>query len=306
MADDRAAYRALDDRVIAFYTEHRYDEGVALLRAAAPELPHWRADLAHMAACLLAAAGRPEQALAELRSAFDAGAWWHRRILVDDDDLAPLRDLPGFADLVERSHARATAADAATRPPLVRRPAGAARGLLVALHGAGEDADEAAANWSPAADAGFVVVAPDSSQRNTPTYHSWPDAAAGMRDIAAALAGLPADDRRLPLVAAGFSAGGRQAILWALAGDPGRAAHFVAVAPAIGPDHLDPARVAGAVARGVAGTVVLGERDDDVRDGALAAIDGLRRAGLRCDLDLIPDLDHTFPTNLPRLPDPPA
>jgi dienelactone hydrolase len=299
VADDRAAYRAIEDQVVALYTEGRYGDGVGLLRAAIPRLPSWRADLAHLAACLLGAAGRPAEALAELRSAFDAGAWWHRRILVDDDDLASLRDLPGFADLVERSHARALESGAAPRPPQVRRPAGAARGLLVALHGAGEDADDAVTSWSAAVTAGFVLVAPDSSQRNTPTYRSWPDPATGLRDLAAALAALPAGDQGLPLVAAGFSAGGRQAILWALAGEPGRPAGFIAVAPAIGPAHLDPTQVTAAVARGVTGTVLLGERDDDVRDDALPAIDGLHRAGLRCALDLIPGLGHAFPDDFP-------
>jgi predicted esterase len=299
MADDRAAYRGVEDRAVACYTEERYEDGVGLLRDAMPQLPSWRADLAHLAACLLGAAGRPAEALAELRSAFDAGGWWHRRILVDDDDLASLRDLPGFADLVERSHARALAAGTATRPPLIQRPAGAARGVLVALHGAGEDADDAIAAWSAAVAAGFVLLAPDSSQRNTPTYRSWPDPDAGLRDIAAALAALPAGDQGLPLIAGGFSAGGRQAILWTLAGEPGRPAGFVAVAPAIGLAHLDPTHVTAAVARGVTGTVLLGEQDDDVRDDALPAIDGLRRAGLQCALTLLPGLAHAFPTDFP-------
>ncbi len=300
MTDEHAAYAAVADRAFALYTEQRYQDGVELVRAAMPGLPGWRADLAHLAACLLGAAGQPAEALDELRAAFDAGSWWHRRILAEDDDLAGLRDLAGFPDLVERSHARAAAAVSTPRPPLVRRPAGPARGLLVALHGAGEDADDAAAHWGSAVAAGFVLVALDSSQRNTPTYRSWPDPAVGMNDIAAALAVLPAADQRLPLVTAGFSAGGRQAILWSLAGRPGQPAGFIAVAPAIGPAHVDPALLTRAVARGVAGTVILGDEDDDVRDDALAAIHDVQRAGMRCPLDAVPGLGHAFPADFPH------
>ncbi|MEJ3750518.1 GNAT family N-acetyltransferase, partial [Actinomycetes bacterium KLBMP 9797] len=269
----RAEYRAVEEEVFAGYQEGRYDEAVALIRSALPHLPHWRSDLAHQCACLLAVAGRPTEALAELRAAYDAGGWWHRRILADDDDLAGLRALDGFDELVALSHARATAADPATRPPIVHRPDGPARGVLVALHGAGQDADDAAERWRTATEAGFVVAAPDSSQRNTPSYRSWPDPAIGGRDIAAALDGLP----DLPPVLAGFSAGGRQAVVSALAG---HAAHFVVVAPAIGPEHLDDEHVTAAAARGVAGTVVVGARDLEVCDGALAAVERLRRAGV--------------------------
>jgi hypothetical protein len=86
VTQERARFRAVEEEVYARYAEHRYADGIALLRAAIPELPGWRADLAHSAACLLSLTGRPAEALAELTAAFDAGAWWHRRILVEDDD----------------------------------------------------------------------------------------------------------------------------------------------------------------------------------------------------------------------------
>ncbi|GAA4445843.1 phospholipase [Phytohabitans houttuyneae] len=299
MTDDRAAYRALEDQIVARYGEARYAEAADLARTAIPHLPARRSDLAHLAACALALGGRPAEALAELRAAYEAGGWWHRRILTEDPDLAALAALPGFDDLVEDAHARATAPAAAGRPPLVHRPTGPARGVLVALHGAGEDADDAVAAWGAAVDAGFVLLAPDSSQRNTPAYRSWPDPTVGLADIAAALAALPHADRDLPQVAAGFSAGARQAILWALAAHPGRPRAFVAVAPAITTDHLDQDQVTAAAARGLSGTAIVGAADDDVRDGALPALEELRRAGVRCAIDVPAGLGHTFPPDFP-------
>ncbi|MEO3744062.1 hypothetical protein [Plantactinospora sp. B5E13] len=303
MTDERAAYQAVSDEAIARYLDQRYAEGADLVRAARSRLPGYRSDLAHLAACLLSRAGRPAEALAELRAAYEAGGWWHRRILVDDDDLAPLHELDGFAELVERSHARATAAGPAARPPLLHRPAGPARGLLVALHGAGQDAHDAVTQWRAAVDAGYLLLALDSSQRNTPTYRSWPDPEVADRDIGEALDRLLPADRELPLVTAGFSAGGRQAVRWALAARPGTPVGFLAMAPAIGPDDLDPGWLPGAVGRGLRGTVLLGAGDDDVRDNALAALDTLRHAGVDCRLDEIPELGHDFPADFAsRLP----
>lgn len=295
MINGRDDYRAIADRAFELYVAERYDEGSELVRAALPRLPAWRSDLAHLLACLLGAAGRPAEAFSELRAAFDAGGWWHRRILVDDDDLAGLRDLAGFAELVERSHARAASADQAAEAPLLRRPAAPARGLIVALHGAGQDATDAIDQWRAAVNAGFLLMALDSTQRNTPTYRSWPDPAVGSRDIAAALATLPSADRRLPLIAAGFSAGGRQAITWALAAKPGTPIGFIAMAPAITPDNLDREHIRQAAERGTAGIVVLGDQDDDVRDGVLAAIEKVRDGGIACRLDSIAGLGHDFP-----------
>ncbi len=285
----------MEDEVFALYGAERYDDALELVRTAGPELDPWRSDLAHVAACLLAAAGRPAEALAELRAALDDGAWWHRRILLDDDDLAPLAELDGFAELVRRSGERAQAAADSAGAPIVQRPNGVPRGVLVALHGAGEDAADACQQWSTATDAGLIVVAVESSQRNTPKYRSWPDAAIGDRDIAGALASLTAAERAQPLTMAGFSAGGRQALQYGL----GHAVGFFVVAPAIGPEQLDAALVAGAVDRGVRGSILLGEDDDDVGENARASFASLRSAGLDVDLVVVPELGHAFPADFP-------
>jgi hypothetical protein len=297
VSQDRVRYRAVENEVVAHYGAGRYAEGIALARAAMPELPGWRADLAHSAACLLARAGRPAEALDELSAALAAGAWWHRRILVEDDDLAPLRELAGFDELVRRSAGRMAGAGSDPVPPVVRRPAGPPVGLLVALHGAGEEADEAARDWRAAVEAGHVLLAVQSSQRHTPTYRSWPEFSLGLRDIHAALATLDPAERRLPLTAAGFSAGGRQAIRWALAPEPGGPAGFVAMAPAVEAEQLDRDAITAAGRRGVTGFVVLGVEDDEVRDGALATVAGLRDAGLPCRLDSVAGLGHAFPAD---------
>ncbi|GAA5023646.1 phospholipase [Actinopolymorpha pittospori] len=295
MREERARYETVADEITEAYLRGDHTEGVALARAAMPDLPAWRADLAHLAACLLALGGRPEEAYEELRAAFAAGAWWHRRILLEDDDLADLAGIEGFADFVRESQARADAAADTTRPPLLRRPEGEPHGLLVTLHGAGEEAEDAATEWAAALDAGCVLLAVDSSQRNTPTYRSWPDPEVAARDIATAVAGLDAADRDLPLVTGGFSAGARPAMRWALAGSPGTPVGFVAVAPAVFPTDLDPALVRAGADRGVPGVILLGEKDDDVGEGAQATYESLRQAGLACRLDVVPGLGHTYP-----------
>ncbi len=272
-------YQAVNDTVLDLYGEGRYSEALDVVDAAAERFPDRSADLAYQAACLLAVTGRPADALARLVAAETNGDWWHPRLLLEDGDLAEVREQPGFGALLERSTVRSDVAQAEVTAPLVEAPDDP-HGLLVVLHGADQTAAEAFARWRAALDAGFVLVAVESSQRNTPSYRSWPDPVIGDRDVARAYRALPEGYDGLPLVVAGFSAGGRQALRWALAGAPGRPNAFVVVAPAVSPDRLpDPVE---AVARGCTGVVLLGDSDDDVGPDAEASYRRLRTRGWTC------------------------
>ncbi|GAB2934128.1 alpha/beta hydrolase [Streptomyces heilongjiangensis] len=298
--DQQARYRAVDATVTRLYGEGRLDEALRAVTDAAPGLPLRRADLAHLTACLLALTGRPEDALAELRAALDDGAWWSPAILVEDDDLTAVRDLPGFDALLRESAARHAAAGSVPFPPLVRRPAGSSRGVLVALHGADQDAALAARQWSGAVDAGFVLVAVDSSQRSTPLYRSWPDAGTAVRDVTAALAEVDEADGSLPVLAAGFSAGARAAVLWSLSDAPVRPRGFLAVGPALTPAHLDGEVLARAARRALSGRMLVGERDDHIAPGIFDAHALLTGAGADVILESVPGLGHDFPEDFPR------
>lgn len=292
-----AAYRELTDQVYDLYGEERYDEALAVAESGFSRHPDRLADLAYAAACLLAVSGRPDQALDRLLDAERQGAWWHRRLLAEDDDLAGLRALDGFAELVDRSHALAEQAQAEVVAPLVAEPPGPARGVLIVLHGADEAAADAFGQWRSATDDGFVLVAMESSQRNTPMSRSWPDPEVADRDIAHAYAGLTATQQALPLVVGGFSAGARHAIRWALNGTPGSPAGFIAHAPAVDPGRLpDPV---AAVARGCIGVILLGDSDDEVGPDAVASYEFLAGAGLTIRLERIEGLGHAFGIDFP-------
>jgi dienelactone hydrolase len=282
---DEERYDELTDRVMALYRAQRYAEAIALVEDHLAALPSWHSDLAHTAACLHARCGDPDAALTVLTKAADAGAWWHPDLLADDD-LAPAVELPGFAELVERSRSRHEEAQraAASLPALVLRPDGPARGVVVVLHGAGQRAARVMPRWRSAAADSLVVVAVESSQLRTPTYRSWPDQGAAARDVAAALETLEPAERALPVVAAGFSAGARAALLWALRGQPRTVAGFVAVAPAVWPDQVaDPQHVPP-------GLVLVGAEDEMVEE-VVASVRHLPGVGL----DVVPGLGHAYP-----------
>jgi dienelactone hydrolase len=117
-------------------------------------------------------------------------------------------------------------------------------------------------------------------------YRTWPERDRAVEDIARALGELPDELRGLPLIAAGFSAGGRAALDWALTASPTATAGVVVVGPAL---RELPARAHGALAPGV---VLIGTGDEllEVVDEAAE-----RLTGFGLSIHRVPGLEHEFP-----------
>ncbi|MEV6268014.1 phospholipase [Kribbella sp. NPDC051936] len=289
-------YDDLVDRVEVQYYDRKYRAAADLVDAESDGLEAWAAELAHLKACLLGASGDADGALRVLLDASAAGAWWRPAILTEDDDLAGLQDRPEFQELVRVSEPRVTDDPA---PPVIDLPDQAAVGVVVALHGAGQTASHARRDWNGVLDLGYALICVQSSRRMSPKYRTWPDRDQAAADIAKALTeaqtatGLQlANSRtrvlgagRVPVVAAGFSAGGRAAVDWALTGRPVPVAGVLAMAPALrelpaGGTPLSPA------------TIWIGAEDD-----LLETVEGSADQLKGFTIEPIPGLGHAFPAD---------
>jgi dienelactone hydrolase len=281
--DLTARYDELNDRVFALYEAGRYDEALRVLDTESAGLEDWIAELAQVRACVLAVNGDADGALRALRDASAAGAWWRPEILTEDDDLAALRGRAEFERLVARSGALAS--DDVV-PALVELPDRSAVGVVVALHGAGQTAEHARTAWRAVLDRGHALVCIQSSRRMSPRYRTWPDPEQARADIARALVDLPVALGGLPVVAAGFSAGGRVALDWALTATPTPVNGVLALAPAL--RQLPPA----ATGKLSPATVWVGTADDllEVVDEAAEQL-----TAFGCTIERLPGLGHTFP-----------
>lgn len=285
----REQYLAVVDDVFRAYGEERFADGLARLDSVPEELDAWQAELAYHRACLLGASGEPDAALAALEAATDAGGWWDPAVLRDEDDLAALRSRPDFEALVATSAPRWEAGQALDRSgDLLLEPEGAPRGVLVALHGAEEDAADAVRAWGAAVETGLTVLAVRSSRRTSPSYRTWGPDAASAADLPDALT-THGIETGTPLYVAGFSAGGRIAIDWALRSRPVPVTGVIAVAPALTAAAL-PSVAPGAE---LAPARILVGGEDDLLDDVSAVGESLAGAGFR--LDVIDGLGHEVP-----------
>ncbi|TDO66657.1 hypothetical protein EV651_104224 [Kribbella sp. VKM Ac-2571] len=281
-------YDDLVDRIEVLYNDHRYRAAADLLEAESDGLEVWSAELAHLKACLLGAGGDADGALRALREASATGAWWAPEILMGDDDLAGLRGRSEFEELVAVSGARVADDPVPALVDVPDRPVG----VVVALHGAGQTAAHARADWGGVLELGYALVCVQSSRRMSPMYRTWPDPEQARADIARALDELPAEVGGLPVIAAGFSAGGRVALDWALTGRPAAVAGVLALAPAL---RELPASADGKLSPA---TIWIGT-DDELLEVVDGGAEQLTRFG--CRIERLPGLGHTFPAGFDEL-----
>lgn len=298
---DHTRYWAIADELFSLYSEGRYEELLAAALAAMERLPQRPATTAYWVACGRCLTGDPGAGLEVLARAVEAGCFWAPGDLLNEPDLAPARGLEGFQEVASASRRLHELAQAAAGPKLLSfGPEGAARGTLIALHGA-EGPAEFAPFWAGAAGLGWAVGVPQSSQVQSSDGFGWLDGDVAAGEVALAHAGLVEEHggETADTVLAGFSQGGRWAVEWALAGAPFECRGFIGVGPSL--SGIAPAETSRLISTGaerrVRGYLIVGERDwvlEPVRELAQA----WNSQGVACELEVVPGVGHSPPPDM--------
>ncbi len=286
------AYATLYDLLTAH--DGRFDD---------PENAHF---ILYLRSCMAARTDRPDLAVRMIEEAFDRGDWYGERVLRNSPSYASLQGLPGFERLVETANAKQ--AELGRGPwTLVAEPEDGCSTerpcpLVVALHGNNRDGRSALEGWRAVVDEGWLLAAVQSSQVGGRDRYLWDDQALAVRDVAEAFGKLPAqyniDESRS--VIAGFSLGGETALRVALAGAvPVRG--FILLGPGgplmSAPEGWQPLML-GAMARGLRGYILAGEREEAHSiESTRLMVRLLNEAGIACQLEVIPGIAHAYPAD---------
>lgn len=290
-------------QVFLLYRRGRYREALEAALAAKERFPEKEGEITFWIACLLCRLGDGEGGLKTLQKALERGHWWGEHSLLKDPDLEPIQDRLEFKKLLEVCKKRQQAAQAKAKPELLLLTPKRKREkspLLIALHWFGGTAQAFASYWEVAEEYGFLVAVPQSSQVVSEEGFGWSDKELAQRELTAHWERLKSEEGvdLNQVILAGASQGGALAIELALVGEPIPALGFIAVVPAI---H-DPQRLAElakeAAKRGVTGLVITGEHDH-FRSAAQAFSAQAQEAGLKCELQVVPQLGHDFPDDFP-------
>lgn len=284
------SFKDLQHEVFRLHGQGAYREALALIEREAARFPDQAPTFYFWRACLACLTDGADDGLRWLRAAADEGFWYHERML-NDPDLAALREDPRLEPLMDLFRERRKAAQALARPVLYTyEPEGAPRGLLMALHGAGSsfEQEEERAPWTAATAAGWRVALAQSSQVWAPGKYFWGDRDRALAEVKAHLDGLGPHSST---VIAGFSMGAAVAMFGVLSGTL-PVTGFLAVAPAIRPETFLP--LLAEARRDIRGYIVIGDGDwafPAAREFASA----MREAGLACELEVHPGLGHEYP-----------
>lgn len=307
-------FDALFAQVLKLYSEGAYAQAIDLTTAGIARFSANTRYLRLARSMIRVRMGDHDAGLAELRDLIEGGYWLGERQWLDADYDA-IRDLPEFKRLQAISRERLKAAQADARPDLFTFEPDAAEEpvpLLLALHGNSSSVFWHQDHWSPAAQAGWLVALPQSSQAGgldslDELAYSWDDEAVVDREMRKHLAALNAAHTLDParIVVGGFSRGAENAIRLALTGEVA-ARGFIAVCPG-GPYTGRPALwqpiIDAAKGRALHGIVIIGGMDHYV-EGTDRMIAMLSAAGITCEREFHAEMGHDYPPDFgARLPD---
>ena len=119
-----------------------------LLSAYEKNAESFGAQTLYFLSCLAGGADMPEEALNWLRKSVNDNGWWYRPEVLDDDDLASLKENPEFLTLKSVSDARYMNAIRSSKPVFSWKER-TADNLFLAIHGNTQSCETAREDWKP-------------------------------------------------------------------------------------------------------------------------------------------------------------
>ena len=299
-----ATFAELNDEMFRLYDRGEYEIALALINRDFDHFTDQQGRLYFWRVCLQAMLGQEEEALHQLQQSLDLGFGYSADLLHGDSDLQSLQGKPEFERLVARAqerYAELSSHVVSTRlvipPP---EPAHAPYPLLIALHGNSSNAEWTAGYWQAAAERGWLVLLPQSSQLGWDnTSFSWNDEEKARHDVLQHYEEIQQEYQIDPerVVLGGFSRGARVALSLALTAlIPAQG--VIAVSPSLrqNPGELFPlAQMRLEHAPSV--YVIIGEQDQPFYEPTIAFAEYLSGLDVDCELSIYPDLGHAYPPN---------
>ncbi len=246
-------------------------------------------------ACLAGGDNRPEEALGWLRKAITENGWWYRPEVLEDEDLALLKEDPAFLALRSVSDARYAAAAARAEAQFSWREKTAAK-LFLAVHGNTQNGPTARNDWAPVltGDGRWQLETVQSAEPDGYGTYRWSYDMASYLPVAEAIekAGHEGYQR---VVCGGFSAG-CDMLLRAVAFTPARCDMMLLQSPwlPVMEEHAE-AVLHAARQKNIALRIFCGGEDEDCLPAAKQLYAAADKAGLDVTFTIQKNSRHQFP-----------
>jgi predicted esterase len=299
------SFEDFQQKIQASYAIGEFEAALELATNAREDFPEHSHLIDYWRIAMSARTGDLQQAIRILEGSLESGFWYGETLLRRSPSFLSLQGLPAFEDLVIRNLRLRQADQEALYPLLILRAEGRCqRGgppcpLMIALHTNAGTAQDSVEFWRPAAQAGWLVAAPQSTQAMWKGAYVWDDREQAefqvKKQYDTLLKTYACDPEQVLL--AGHSLGAETAAWLAITGTvPCKG--FLAVGPA-GPlsDDLQAwmPLIDQAGWSGLRGYVIVGEEDESIRSNNIRQwVEMLNAGGIPTELEEVPHAGHDF------------
>ena len=299
------SFEDFQHKIQASYAAGEFSAALELANTARQDFPEHSHLIEYWRVAMSARIGDNQQAIRILEQVIQTGFWYGETLLRRSPSFMGLQGLPEFETLVERNNQLQALEQEALYPLLILRSqgrcqqGGAPCPLMIGLHANAGTAQDSVEFWRPAAQAGWLVAAPQSDQAMWKGAYVWDDREVTEtqinKDYETLLNKYAIDPQQIVL--AGHSLGGELAAWLAITGSvPVRG--FLAFGPA-GPLSDDLTAwlplVDQAGWSGLRGYVILGEEDESIqRDNLRSWVEMLNNGGIPTELEEVPHAGHEY------------
>jgi predicted esterase len=299
------SFEDFQNKIQASYAVGEFSAALELASIARQDFPEHAPLVDYWRIAMSARTGDNLQALTILEQVLQTGFWYGETLLRRSPSFISLQGTPAFEELVNRNNQLRQLEQEALYPLLILRSEGRCQSggppcpLMIALHANAGAAHDSIAFWQPAAQSGWLVAAPQSSQAIWQGAYVWDDRETAGEQIKrhydALLRNYACDPQQVIL--AGHSLGGEVAAWLAITGGL-PALGFLAFGPS-GPLSSDLQTWLPLVEKagwsGLRGYVVLGEEDESIpRDNLRRWVEMLNTGGIPCELEEVPHAGHEY------------
>lgn len=233
----------------------------------------------------------------------DKGYWYACSYLKEDDDLEPLRREPEFEALYEMCYEREIMAREETKPTMMtflpeNQVEMQSQQVLVVLHGNQENAAITKPYWEEALNQGVVLALPQSSQIEFSNAYCWDDLEKSTQE-SSALFNKIMEEKSVPVsnrILGGFSAGARTSLYAVLTGVV-QVGKLILVSPWFPEIDSWSEILEKLKSLDVKLYLFAGSLDEDCLEGSLKLANWLELNDISHEFNLIPGLDHDYPTD---------
>ncbi len=297
-------YTQLINQTLAQYLDGAYEDAYNNITNNSPLVNGNEAQVYNFRYSIACKLGNTPLALELFKEAvLDKGYWYACSYLQEDDDLEPLRRESEFEALYEMCYERETSARRETKPTMLtflpENPVEmASEQVLVVLHGNQENAAITKPYWLEALNHGITLALQQSSQIEFSDAYCWDNLEKSTQETGALFNKLM-EEKSVPVsnrILGGFSAGARTALYAVLTGVV-QVGKLILVSPWFPEFDAWGEILENLKSLDVKIYLFAGSQDEDCLEGSLKLANWLELNEISHEFNLIPGLDHDYPTD---------